>query len=123
MKSKTKSLIVLIAVPVMLFVSTASAERVLVDCENYTDSHDIAYDAIHTLVAPSCHGGFMLVGVDFSDEWVEYDLTVSSFGTWAVGAVCRGDAGVPYVLRLSVTGDVSGAYPETMITYNGVGYG
>jgi hypothetical protein len=106
-----------------VLTSAAFAERVLVDCENYTDSNDILYEVIQTLVAPSCHGGFVLVGLDYSNEWVEYELTVSAFGTWAVGAVGRGDAGVPYVLHLSVTGNVTGAYQTTMISYTGAGYG
>ena len=112
-----------IFVIVLTLESSAGAERVLVDNEDFTDSHDLAFDSIHTLVSSSCHGGFMLVGLDYAGEWVEYDLTISSFGSWATGLVCRGDSSVHYTLQLKVTGTVSGASQTIDIVYNGLGYG
>jgi hypothetical protein len=101
----------------------ARAETVVVENENYTDSHDLLYAVIQTESAPSCHGGAMLVGLDAYDEWVEYDLSVSALGSWTVSMVCRGDLNIGYSFQVRATGKSSGASQVITMYYSGMGYG
>ena len=65
----------------------------------------------------------MLVGLDYADEWTEYELTVSSLGTWVASMKCRGDYLSITTLRLTFTGKQSGQSHSVDMTYAGQGYG
>ncbi len=123
MISKTTITIVLILGGVTAFFSPASAEMVIIENENFTASHDIAYDLIQAMPDAGCHGESMLVGLDAYDEWVEYDLTVSAFGIWSVSMVCKGDFNVGYSLQMTATGKDSGVSQTIDILYTGLGDG
>lgn len=94
-----------------------------VEAEAFTSCQDIALEPIRGIDAPSCTGGLMLVGLDWPDEWADYALAASELGEFKVSMKCRGDAGIAYSLRLTLTGDSSGDSQTIYLTYQGVGYG
>lgn len=104
-------------------VTPTGAETVYVENENFVDFYDIQYSLIQAQPAPACHGGGMLVGLDANGEWVEYDLTVSSFGTWSVDMIARGDLNIGYSFQLTATGKQSGQSQTIDVLYTGAGYG
>jgi len=112
----------ILAVAVLATPVVLNAERVQIEAEDFTTCQDIASDPIRKEVAPLCSGGFMLAGLDYADEWAEYDLTIASLGIWAPTMKCRGDLALYYTLRLTFTGTQSGKSHSIEMVYYGQGY-
>jgi len=113
----------ILAIVAVATTATANAERVQIEAEDFTASHDILFEPIRKLDAPDCSGGYMLVGLDCADEWTEYDLTISSLGTWVATMKCRGDYLLTYTFRLTFTANRSGDNFSIDMTYVGQAYG
>jgi hypothetical protein len=115
--------IAILALAVVAAPMAVNADRVQIEAEDFTTCEDIASEPIRKEAAPACTGGFMLAGLDYADEWAEYDLTIASLGIWAPTMKCRGDHLLPYTLRLTFTGTQSGNSHSIDMVYNGLGYG
>jgi hypothetical protein len=103
-------------------ITPVYATHLEIEAEDFTLSHDIAFVLIASVAAPSCTGGYLLEGLDATDEWVEYGLTISAFGTWTVAMKGRGDLGV-HSFRMTFTGVQSGESQSVTLTFQGTGYG
>ncbi len=115
--------ITILAFVAVATTATVNAERVQIEAEDFTTCQDIASEPIRKVEAPDCSGGFMLAGLDYADEWAEYDLTIASLGIWAPVMKCRGDLAMHYTLRLTFTGTQSGKSHSIDMVYYGQGYG
>jgi hypothetical protein len=115
--------IAILVLAVVVAPAAANAERVQIEAEDFTTCQDIASEPIRKEVAPACSGGFMLAGLDYADEWAEYDLTIASLGIWAPTMKCRGDNTLSYTLRLTFTGTQSGNSHSIDMVYYGWGFG
>jgi hypothetical protein len=99
----------------------ASAQTVYIEGENYSGSHDIAYEIIREMPGPSCSGGYWLVGLDYPDEWVQYELPISSFGYYLPSLRAQADMGSSFQLNMTVYPPKMGD-PQT-VTFNFTGNG
>jgi hypothetical protein len=113
----------LVATVVGLAPHAVRAETVIVQSENYTVAYELLYSPIQIVSEAGCGGGYKLMGLDAPGEWVEYDLTISAFGSWSTFLVCRGDTGVNYHLQLTLTGKGSGFSQTIDINFVGDQYG
>ncbi|MCK5618578.1 MAG: hypothetical protein KAJ17_04220 [Candidatus Krumholzibacteria bacterium] len=114
--------IAILALAVVATPVAVNAERVQIEAEDFTTCQDIASEPIRKVEAPACSGGFMLAGLDYADEWAEYELTIASLGIWAPTMKCRGDQTLKYTLRLTFTGTQSGKSHSIDMVYYGQGY-
>ena len=119
MTKKTACICILIACSA---AAPAHPQTNQVEAENYTDFHDMAYEVIRGIPDPDCSGGYILIGLDFPDEWTSYDSCIDSAGVYSTTLLCRGDLGIPYRLRLII--EEPGAEPqEVEFDFTGAGYG
>jgi len=106
-----------------LLSAPASSQTVFIEGEGYFSSHDIDYGVISGVPGPGCSGGDMLVGLDYPDEWVKYNVSISPYGEYAVSMKCRGDLGVEYRLQLTFLPEQVGMGQTVSFRFNGAGYG
>lgn len=100
----------------------SGAQTVFIEAENYTDYHDITYEIIRSVPGSSCSGGYVLIGLDYPDEWTAYDAAVDSAGVYSVTLLCRGDIGVQYRLHLLL--EEAGEDPQVVdFNFTGAGFG
>ncbi|UCF04170.1 MAG: hypothetical protein JSV33_09465 [bacterium] len=108
---------------ILISVPTAiRAQTITMEAESYIDYNDIGGTLIQSVPGDGCSGGYMLIGLDVTDEWTEYSNPVPDAGIYRVVAKCRGDAGTPYNLQMTFTPQPFGGLPET-ITFSFTGYG
>ncbi len=115
---------------VILFVITVMtvipaqllAQTITVEAENFTASHDIAYEVIRSASSSSCSGGYWLIGLDYNGEWVQYNLPVTSFGYYQPRLRCMGDMGSPFNLILTVYPPKVGDPQTSTFNFTGTGY-
>lgn len=98
---KIKLLFPFLLISLLLPVS-AYSQFIQIEAEDFTDSHDIAYEIIRSENAPSCSGGFWLVGLDYPEEWVQYSLELSSFGIFSPQLRLEAETGVEFHLRMTL---------------------
>jgi hypothetical protein len=103
--------------------AAANAETIRLEAEAFTAYRDVFYGLIRGMEDPNCTGGFKLVGLDWVNEWTEYDLTVHEFGNWTVEMRCRGELGVHFTILLTLTGVQSGNSQSIDFEFVGDGAG
>lgn len=115
----------LITILLVLAVTSvpASSQLTRIECESYSSSHDIDYGVIDGVPGPGCSGGDMLVGLDYPNEWVKYNASISPYGKYAVEMMCRGDLGVEYRLQLTFMPEEIGPAQVVTFQFMGAGYG
>ena len=101
----------------------ASSQLIVIEGESYTSSNDIDYGMIAGVPGPGCSGGDMLTGLDYPDEWVRYDASISPYGEYAATMRCRGDLGVEYRLQLAFLPEQVGIIQVVTFQFTGAGYG
>ena len=103
----------------LLIVSTAGgtapAEQIVVQGESYTDSYDFMGNPI-TLYSPT-----ILQGPDFMEEWVEFAMSVSIYGTYDFSMLCWGLNGISYSMIVYFIPDSGGDIQSTTTTFVGAG--
>lgn len=103
-------------------ISTRS-EEIIIEAEDFTDYHDIANDTIKSIPGSGCSGGYILVGLDYPDEWVAYPTDVDSHGVYSARAWFRGNLGQEYNLQLALIPDTTGDTQTIDFTFVGTGFG
>ena len=82
---------------ILAFPSVSSAERILVQAENYSSYYNLLGGDIY-------RDEFRVYGIDYPGEWTEYLVSgVVVLGTRSVTLRAWGDLGVQYHLQVSVT--------------------
>jgi hypothetical protein len=79
---------------------------VIVQAESYTGSYNVMPENIRV------YNSIVLVGIDYADEWAEFQVVPPAFGTYNLWMRCWGTQNVPYLFHL-VTRPVQGEEPET----------
>lgn len=116
--------ILLALIALMLSSSPLSSATIKVEAETFTSYYDLEYELIRSAAGPSCSGGYMLVGLDYPNEWVKYEISVSSFGVYNANLMVRGDLNQPYSLRMEVTSNNINDNPQSVdFNFRGNGYG
>lgn len=116
-------LAIFIVVTVMMAIpAQPGAQTITVEAENFTVSHDIAYEVIRSASSSSCSGGYWLIGLDYNGEWVQYNLPVGSFGYYQPRLRCMGDIGSPFTLILTVYPPKLGDPQTSTFNFTGTGY-
>lgn len=100
----------------VIFPRGASSQDILIYASEYTDSLNIAADPIGANLL-----GWM-TGLDHPGEWVEYDISPQSYGTYEIRMSARGADGVPYHLELTVTNILSGEEQVIPFDFTGAGF-
>lgn len=115
MSLRTAAIIVLVA---LLFACPRGvlSQDILVYASEYTDSLNIAADPIGTNLI-----GWM-TGLDYPDEWVEYDIEPQSYGTYEIRMAARGTENVQYHLELTVTDGTTGEQQMIPFDFTGLGF-
>jgi hypothetical protein len=101
----------------------AYSESIVVEAESYSAYFDYMFAPIEAVEAPYCVGGWMLLGFDAPDEWVEYTFVVGARGYYELLLRCRGDSGANFAFEVTLTGHPSEETQVTYITFRGIGYG
>jgi hypothetical protein len=116
--------VLLIAVSVIMAAPLpVSSQTLAVEAEDYVSAHDEGGVAIQPVPGSSCSSGYLLVGLDFTGDWAEYDLSVADFGWYSFEIRCRGVFNQAYVLRLVFTPAGSGETQSVEFSFTGAGYG
>jgi hypothetical protein len=102
-------LLLTVAVPI-----TASCQLIAIEAEIYTASHNIDGSPIDPF-------GFYLWGLDYADEWTEYDFQVDDAHDYSIHVLMRGDDGVTCTLQLILTAATSGDTQSCEVTFLGSG--
>jgi hypothetical protein len=113
----------IIALVILMAAVPAAAGIIRVEVENYSTFNDVGGDMIRKFALSGCSSGYVLLGLDYQDEWTGYPLSVSEFGTFAVSMVYRGEYGAAFKFRVELTGCLSGATQSVDISFSGAGYG
>ncbi len=106
-----------------MFALSAVAGRILIEAENYTTCNEVGDEVIHKVILAGCSNGSVLVGLDYADEWTQYQLPLTEFGKFTVFIHCRGDSAVPFRFRLVLTGSESGNTQTRELSFAGLGFG
>jgi hypothetical protein len=107
--------LVAFAVAVMLAPCLAGATDVYVQAESFTDFNNIMPENIRA------YNGSLL-GLDYPGEWAEFQVSVSTFGTYLLSVRVWGEANTPYLFHLK-TRPIRGEDPQTItISFAGRGY-
>ena len=61
-------------------------------------------------------------GMDFTGEWVEYQFTISGFGVNESNIVAMGTIGVPFSVRMILTGSVTHTVQTINFNFTGSGF-
>ena len=101
-----KRFVVITAALLALAPCLVRGAEVFVQAENYTASYNIMPENIRV------YNGIVLVGIDYADEWAEFQVSPPAFGTYTLMMRCWGNPNVPYLFHL-VTRPVQGEEPET----------
>lgn len=118
-----KNSLIIVCLAILCVSVPVFSATVMIEAENFTAYNDVALDLIRSVAASTCTGGYMLVGFDAPDEWVQYEFGVSAFGIYNVQLKVRGDYGVQYLFEVILTGHPSGDTQTTFIPFTGKGYG
>jgi hypothetical protein len=118
-----KKSFLIICLVTLCAASPAYTASITVEAENYAGCYDYMFQPIEAVEAPYCVGGWMLVGFDAADEWVEYQFTVGARGYYELQLRCRGDSGANFLFEVTLTGQPSGDTQVTHISFRGIGYG
>ena len=116
MKRRT-TIFIAIAAFSMIFPRIASSQDILVYASEYSDSLDLSGDPIGSNLL-----GWM-TGLDYPGEWVEYDISPESYGTFEIRLSARGEDSVQYHLELTVTNILSGVEQVVPFDFMGAGFG
>ncbi|RJR29667.1 MAG: hypothetical protein C4574_03200 [Candidatus Latescibacterota bacterium] len=92
----------------------AGAVSVTLEAENFSRCHDVDFDPIRKVDT-------RLHGLGAPGEWVEYDFSMSSFGTYAATLVCWGEIGVTYTMHLSYSDLEDTGLQTIAFTFAGTG--
>ena len=92
----------------------SSAQVIELQAEAYTAAHNIAN-------YPISPAGSSLFGLDYPEEWTEYELEVDTLGTFSIQMVAKGEDGLTYALQLVFTAAVSGDQQVNDISFVGLG--
>ncbi len=101
----------------LVFPQAASSQDILLYASEYTDSLDIAGDPVGSNLI-----GWM-TGLDFPGEWVEYDISPQSYGTYEIRMATRGEDSVQYHLELTVTNILTSEQQVIPFDFTGAGFG
>ncbi|MCK4236301.1 MAG: hypothetical protein KAX38_04220 [Candidatus Krumholzibacteria bacterium] len=119
----SKQLMLVILVFLLITPSSVYSLTIKIEAEDFTEYHDIALDSIRAAPAPGCSEGFILVGLDYNDEWTLYPFDLPVFGYFQVFMVYRGDYGVPYHLKITFYPEIFGEPQTVDFNFYGQGYG
>jgi hypothetical protein len=100
----------------------ASAQLIRIEGENFTNSHDIALQLIRPFALTGCSSGYVLYGLDAANEWVEYDIPVSSFGVYSITLSQKANDGQDYTFQGQLHGQDSGEIQNFTVDFRGSGY-
>jgi len=100
-----KKLIALAVAVLALFPCLVRGAEVYVQAENFTASYNIMPESIRS------YNSIVLVGLDYADEWAEFQVAAPAFGTYILWMRCWGNPNVPYLFHL-VTRPIHGEEPE-----------
>lgn len=113
-----RQLLALSSLALLIIITTQGAvlaEQIVVQGESYTDFYDFMGNAI-TLYSPT-----ILQGPDFMEEWVEFSMPVSIYGTYDFSMLCWGLSGVSYSMIVYFIPDSGGDIQSTTTTFVGAG--
>lgn len=114
---KTAHIIIAVILLSLLIPASISAQIITIQAEAFADSNDIAYGVIRSL-------GAYIEGLDYPDEWVEYELFgLSAFGEYSVRVTIRGTENTLCELSLILTGGDSGDTQTCDFAFVGTGMG
>jgi hypothetical protein len=108
---------------ILCAAGTAAPATIEIEAEDFECCYDCGLDHIQRTPAPIGTGLAVLIGLDCPDEWIEYLLEVDAFGEYGVVMRARGNIGVHYQLRLTLTGHTSGQSQTVDLIFDGAGYG
>ena len=115
----------LLAATLITLVAAAPVfcKPLVIEAENFTHNENIRHKPFQSVEESGCKGGKMLIGLDYPQEWVAYELKVESAGTYGIRFFARADSGQRIKLRLTLAPDIGGEPRSANISYTGRGYG
>jgi hypothetical protein len=113
---------VLIAAAVPL--DAIADEIIRFEAEDFVLKHNIGLENIQRLSGGSCSSGYLLSGLDYPAEWVEYDqVHIDTLGYYIPRARIMGEYQAYYEIQMIFTPCQGGSSESAIITATGKGYG
>ncbi|UCG52139.1 MAG: hypothetical protein JSW58_00875 [Candidatus Latescibacterota bacterium] len=123
MRLVCRRFVTLVTAVALLIPAAVLAQVLEIEAEEFTAHNDLAGMAIQSWPGSGCSGGFILIGLDFTGEWTEYDVSVSAFGYYSLSLKCIGELNQPYSLRMVFTPVGEGTEQVVDFSFIGKGYG
>ena len=98
---------------------SASAGVFFVECEGFSNSHNLGGSDIEPAGCLGASNGIAVVGVDVSGEWIEVDFNAPLDATYTISLVTNS----PAMQATTVTGTVVGSGLSTTFEFLGLGEG
>lgn len=98
------------------------SENIIIEAENFVELENLKGDEIQAAPGSACSGEQILVGLDYSGEWVDYELKIPSRGNYEIVAACRGDVFRDQILLVFFTTEDGDDFRSGEITFVGKGY-
>jgi hypothetical protein len=100
---------------VALLPGISVAEDIYIAAADTSASHNLSLNPI-TVVSD------WLRGIDCANEWVEYEFDLTGFGVNESRLTVMGADGVPFSIRMTVTGKASQSVQTTYFNFTGSGW-
>ena len=107
----------------LLFLAPVYSDPTVVEAEDFVGFTDVTLKPIQSASSPGCHGGKMLAGLDYPNEWTAYDVTIDRAGDYKIDMLCRGDEDRRFRLEMALSRTGSGIVEDFSFTFFGRGYG
>ena len=91
------------ALALAVWPAAAGGQTITIETENYSSSSNLGNIDIQSYQEIGCSSGYVLYGLDYPDEWVQYGLTPTVFGTFSARIYAKGYIGFENRIRLEVT--------------------
>jgi hypothetical protein len=121
---KRHQLIITTAILIATMTAAVADELVRFEGEHFGLTHNIGLENIQILTGSSCSGGYMLYGLDYPGEWVEYNqVHIDTLGYYVPRARIMGEYQARYEIQLTFTPCLGGDSETSVITVFGSGFG
>jgi hypothetical protein len=107
---------------IMLISSSASAQSIIVEAENYLTYYNAGGTTIYVTSCSAASGGLAIEGFDWTGDWIEYAVNIPVAGAYADSVRAAGLIAVESEFQSTIFGGAPGG-GNLVSTFNMLGLG